>query len=256
MTLTTSEIDLLVQRFDYNSNGYITMNDFLRFARASKGSSSKGSKGSKGSSRQSSKQQLANDVRKIIQHSETSKGLSLRDAFGAFDKNSSGTISRKECTEMLRRLGFHSTEEESRFLFSMMDENNDDAVQLSEFQRFVRQNSQDSPDSQHTEDEEDEEEDSQNMWRSSTMPKVPVELESVQQKIVDAISKQRVRSSTFDLESIFEQFDRRLTGEVTTQELRYVLMDLKLSLLENDEMEMQNQDLQDRAERKSRQLER
>jgi Ca2+-binding EF-hand superfamily protein len=105
--LSRNEIDVLIRRFDLNNNGYITMKDFLRFARGSKG-----------------KSELATELRSVIQHSETAKGLSLRDAFRAFDNKDTGFITKSDFEQMLRNLGFHPTMDEVKQLFGVMDKDN------------------------------------------------------------------------------------------------------------------------------------
>ena len=242
IALDRSEIDVLVRRFDLNNNGYITMKDFLRFARGSKGKSA-----------------LATELREIIQQSEI-KGLSLKGAFRAFDNDGKGQITTDEFEQMLRNLGFHPTSTETVQLFRAIDKDQGGTIELKEFERWVRNEAR---------AEETSEESA--MWRTgggnngeddrgeynstkTTAPRVPVELESVQRKCSDAIQRMVAESSTFDIEAVFEQFDRKLTGEVTTQEFRYVLMDMKLSLLEGDEVQLQEAEQQRKADRMSRQL--
>jgi Ca2+-binding EF-hand superfamily protein len=239
INLDENEVTVLVRRFDLNNNGYITMTDFLRFARGTKG-----------------KSELATELRKILTHSEQVKGLSLKKAFRAFDKDGSGEIAKEEFEQMLRNLGFHPTMNEINTLFAIMDKDNSGRVELKEFQKWVRNESR----SEKTSEESA-------MWRTAgtttgqgddgngaSLPNVPIQLEEVQIKINNAITNASKESSTFDIVALFEQFDRRMHNEITTQEFKYILMDLKLSLLEGDEIEIQKEETKKRAERMSRQL--
>ena len=179
-----------VRRFDLNNNGYITMKDFLRFARGSKG-----------------KSHLATELRKIIRHSELHRNLSLKAAFRAFDVEKTGHIQREQFEEMLRTLGFHPTQSEVRKLFQAIDKDDGGTVELVEFERWVRNESREEETSEETA-----------LWRSgggdggdggdggrSEAPIVPVELEEVQRKCRDAIERMSKESSTFDIEAVFEQ---------------------------------------------------
>ena len=97
------------------------MKDFLRFARGSKGKSA-----------------LATELRAIIQHSETTAGLSLADAFRAFDQEGRGTILTDDFEQMLRNLGFHPTHEQVVQLFHQLDKDHSNDISLKEFERWVR----------------------------------------------------------------------------------------------------------------------
>ena len=140
-------------------------------------------------------------------HSEQVKGLSLKKAFRAFDKDGSGEIAKEEFEQMLRNLGFHPTMNEINTLFAIMDKDNSGRVELKEFQKWVRNESR----SEKTSEESA-------MWRTAgtttgqgdgennaSLPNVPIQLEEVQIKINNAITNATKESSTFDIVALFEQ---------------------------------------------------
>ena len=197
--LDREEIDVLARRFDLNNNGYITMKDFLRFARSSKG-----------------KSHLATELRKVIRHSELNRGLSLKAAFRAFDTDGTGRVTREQFEDMLRNLGFHPTQVEVRKLFQSIDKDDGGTVELAEFERWVRKESRDEETSEETAlwrtaggrgDDEDK------RGAASGAPSVPVELEDVQRKISDAIENMSRESSTFDIEAVFEQVSKLILDD-------------------------------------------
>lgn len=77
LTLSSSEIDALLDVFDKSKNGYITMKDFTTFARGSRNRNNSDA----GASSLGTDRSLATELRKIIRYSERKHNLSLRAAF-------------------------------------------------------------------------------------------------------------------------------------------------------------------------------
>jgi len=179
-------------------------------------------------------------LRKIIRYSERKHKLSLRAAFAAFDKDGKGHISRDNFETMLRDLGFHPTSGELNRLFLAMDSDDSGTIELREFETWVERKA-------------DKDSDGGDNWRD-TSRSIPVSLESVQRKCKAAIDRSMQESKAFDIEAMFLAFDRTNCGEVNTTGFRYVLMDMKLQLLEGDEVVLHEEETRRRAERMSRQL--
>ncbi len=213
ISLSSDELHSLLQRFDANRNGYIGMTDFVQFARQSRNADEQPPP---------SPASLAAELRKVIRYSETQHGLSLREAFAAFDKQRTGRISHSNFESMLRELGFHPTAAEMKALFDAIDEDRGGSIEIMEFDRWIH----DTPVGSGKQDQA-----------------LPASLEAVQRKCKKALDLVQEESSTFDIEASFLAFDRNHSGEVSVAEFRYILMDMRLQLLEDDAIAIPDSDM-------------
>ena len=115
------EISLLVSRFPRNSDGMISISEFISFVRERQPKSPEEDK-----------------LRKILKKAEA-MGKSVEDIFGFFDKDGSGEITLAEFREGLSQLGSFSklSNKEFKALSKKFDNDGDGKVSLYEFMTFM-----------------------------------------------------------------------------------------------------------------------
>eukprot|EP00945_MAST-04E_sp_MAST-4E-sp1_P007574 g7574.t1 len=202
--VTDAEADLVLNHLDSNHNGKLSLKEFARFVTGKDEKESSGADGSNPKIRQLEKRLVA-----IFKKAEK-KGMDVKDVFSHFDKDGRGEVDDRDFEDALEELGFRASRWELDTLVKKFDSNGDGYVSIAEFTDFAM-NAVDGKVS----------------LSKSKNGRAPARLKNTLVKCKDCHAK--AISDGRDINAMFQAFDRG-TGSVTRTEFRYVLMEMGLSL--------------------------
>jgi Ca2+-binding EF-hand superfamily protein len=119
------DMQLLMLKFDENEDGNITLDEFVKFAKAKSPSL-----------RSNAIEKAEKRLRKIVVKAEE-KGMTVRDMFSHFDKNDNGEVSKGEWIDALSELGISVTKTEARTIMAHLDGDDSGSLNVDEFVQFV-----------------------------------------------------------------------------------------------------------------------